>query len=151
MKFSLRALLVATAIIALAFATLLAIEQTIVGRARVSRRIESRLGSMSATTPSGLTQQQWQVMVDWTRNLHGSSLLPFQTSLAEIETFERQLNEQLDESVDATTIEWIWDHYARACDGGDRYQRFRLQVNETLTAMNSPILLEPPELDDDGG
>ena len=115
------------------------------GRNRVSERIGARLESMTRTKPSGLTPQQWQVMVDWTRNLHANSMLPFQTSLAEITAFESRLNNRLDLGCDADAIEWIWDEYATVCDSGRQYQRFRRHVNKALTALNSPALLDPPE------
>ena len=144
MTFSLRKLLFATACIAVLFSCAIAIDRSIIGRSRVADRIATRIEAMSAAKPANLTAQQWQILVDWTRNLHGNSLLQFQTTASQIRVFESRLNDRLDQSVDADTIEWIWDEYANACDGGRKYQRFRLMVNESLVSCNSPVLLAYP-------
>lgn len=151
MRFSLRKLFAATLVFSLLFAMALAAKRSIIGRSRVSRRIEAQLESMASAKPADFNAKQWQVMVDWTRNLHGNSLLAFQTSLSEITAFESRLNERLDGTVDASTIEWIWDKYDRVFDGGHQYQRFLLQVNAELAAHNSPVMLESPASEQHGG
>lgn len=139
----------ATLLVALFFAFASWLQHSIVGRTQYSRRIETHIESMAGRCPNDLTAAQWRTMVDWTRNLHANSLLPFQTNLREIREFETRIGDRLKGSIDAGTIEWLWDQYAEVCQGGADYQRFRLQVNAELTAHNSPVLLEPPTLDRD--
>ncbi len=151
-RFSLKTLFAATVFIAVCCASAVAVRRSIVGRTHYSRRLETQIEGLYAKQPQNLNAAQWHCMVYWTRNLHGNSLIAFQTSTAQIASFESRINERLSGKVDATTIEWIWDEYANVCPGGRNYQRFRLMVNENLAALKSPVLLEPPTLDPaDGG
>lgn len=65
----------------------------------------------------------------------------FQTSVSEIIALESRIEKQLAGHVDADTIEWLWDEYAKACRGGREYQRFRQSLNESLVALKSPVLI----------
>ncbi len=143
-RFGIRTLLVATLLIAICCATFVMVRQSFVGRVQVAQRLETLIDGLYTRQPSNLNAAQWRCMVDWTRSLHGNSLIAYQTTTTEINVFERRLEEQLSGDVDAGTIEWIWDEYAKVCRGGKNYQRFRVAVNEDLAALNSPALLEPP-------
>ncbi len=144
-RFGLKALLAAVAFFAFCC---VAVQQSIVGRTHYARKLEAHIDGLYVKKPSGLNPAQWQCMVDWTRNLHGNSLIAFQTSTRDISAFEARIKKGVSGEVDAATIEWIWDEYANVCPGGERYQRFRIMVNETL-ALKSPVLLEPPVMDRD--
>lgn len=76
-------------------------------------------------------------------------MIAFQTSTRDISEFEARIEKGVSGKVDAATIEWIWDEYANVCSGGEKYQRFRIMVNESLVALKSPVLLEPPVIDRD--
>ena len=85
-----------------------------------------------------MTRKQWESAVAWTNNVHGNS----QTYLAEVDAIrslrleiERKL-EDTDGDVDMETIHWIWDSYARLCNGGKRYQRFRQQMIDDIANGN---------------
>jgi hypothetical protein len=140
-RFSLKTLLAAVASFAVC---VVAVQQSIVGRSHYARKLEAHIDGLYAKKPGNLTPAQWQCMVDWTRNLHGNSLVAFQTSTRDIAVFEQRIDRGLSGKVDAATIEWIWDEYANVCPGGQKYQRFRTMVNENLVALKSPVLLEPP-------
>lgn len=144
-RFGLKALFAAVAVVAICCALAVAVKKSIIGRTHYARRLEAHIDRLYTKQPDNLTTAQWDCMVDWTRNLHGNSLIAFQTSTREISEFESRINQRLLGNVDAATIEWIWDEYAEVCTGGKNYQRFRIMVNEHLVALNSPILLEPPE------
>ncbi len=148
-QFSLKTLLAATAFVAFCCLLAMAWEQSILGRTRYSRRLENHIEQLRTKQPKNLTAAQWGCMVDWTQNLHGNSLIAFQTSTSEIAAFESRVDERLSGKVDAATIEWIWDEYADVCSGGRDYQRFRLMVNESLVALKSPALLDPPTPSED--
>ncbi|MDM4016811.1 hypothetical protein [Roseiconus lacunae] len=149
MQFSLRKLLITTALAATCFALIVAWHHSIMGRVRYARRLESHIESLRGRRPSQLTISQWDCMVDWTRNLHGNSLIAFQTSTPQLAKFEARVAARLAGNVDANTIEWLWDEYAGVCPGGQNYQRFRLMVNDSLAALNSPSRLDPPDLPTD--
>ncbi|WP_182869766.1 hypothetical protein [Stieleria mannarensis] len=134
--------MIVTLVIAVAVAAVSAYWRHLGGQVYYARRIERQLEGLHGRCPPSMTAAQWSCMVDWTGNLHGNSLIPFQTTLEEISEFEARLKERLDKPVDASTIEWIWDEYAVVCDGGKNYQKFRLMVNEELKARGSPVLLE---------
>ena len=148
-KFSLKTLLAAVAFVALCCACVVAAQQSIIGRTHYAKKLESHIDGLYAKKPSGLNPAQWQCLVDWTRNLHGNSLIAFQTSTRDISEFEARIEKGVSGKVDAATIEWIWDEYANVCSGGEKYQRFRIMVNESLVALKSPVLLEPPVIDRD--
>ena len=143
-RFGTRTLLVVMAVVALCCAAVVAVRQSIIGRVQVARKIEAMIDGLQRRQPKGLNAAQWRCMVDWTRNLHGNSLIAHQTSSSQIIGFETKLKDKLSGNVDAETIEWIWDEYAKVCPGGHRYQRFRVMVNEELIAHKSPVLLEWP-------
>ncbi|QEG01444.1 hypothetical protein Mal15_55200 [Stieleria maiorica] len=142
MRFSLRTLMIVTLVIAVAVAAVAAYWRHFGGQVYYARRIERQIEELHSRCPPSMTTAQWSCMVEWTCNLHGNSLIPFQTTLEEISEFEARLEERLDRPVDASTIEWTWNEYAEVCDGGKQYQRFRLMVNEELRAHGSPVLLE---------
>lgn len=144
-RFGTRTLLVLMSMIALCCAAVVAVQQSIVGRVQVSRRIEAMIDGLQLRRPNSLNAAQWRCLVDWTRNLHGNSLIAHQSSWSQIIGFEARLKGKLSGDVDAETIEWIWDEYAIVCPGGQKYQRFRVMVNEELIAHKSPVLLEWPE------
>lgn len=144
MRYRLKTLLAATAICAICLAAVVAIRQSVVGRVRYARRLEAQIESLRARQPGNLNAAQWNCLVDWTRNLHGNSLIAFQTSTGQIAAFESRVRRRLAGTVDASTVEWLWDEYAEVCPGGLAYQRFRALANEELTALKSPVLLEPP-------
>lgn len=146
-RFGTRTLLAIIAIVALCSAAFVAVQQSIIGRVQVARRIEIMISDLQLQQPQGLHAAQWNSMVFWTLNLHHNNLIAYQTSFSQIEDFESRLKDRLSENVDAETIEWIWDEYAKVCPGGQRYQRFRVMVNEELTAHKSPVLLEWTEED----
>lgn len=146
-RFGTRTLLTIMAIVAICCAAVVAVQQSIIGRVQVARRIEIMISDLQLQQPKGLNAAQWRCMVDWTRTLHGNSLIAYQTSFSQIVDFESRLKDRLSGNVDAETIEWIWDEYAKVCPGGERYQRFRLLVNKDFTAHNSPVLLEWTEED----
>ncbi len=143
-QFNLKTLLSATAFAAVCCLLVITWRDSIMGRTRYSRRLENHIEQLRARQPNNLTAAQWGCMVDWTRNLHGNSLIAFQTTTSEIAAFETKVEEHLAGNVDGTTIEWIWDAYADVCPGGQEYQRFRTMVNESLADLNSPMLLDPP-------
>jgi hypothetical protein len=143
-QFTLKTLLTTTAIIAVCCAAAVAIKQSIVGRNHYASKLGVHIDSLYGRRPANLNAARWDCMVDWTHNLHCNSLIAFQTSTAEIASFEARLDERLSGKVDVATIEWIWDEYANVCRGGQAYQRFRLSANEDLIGLKSPVLLEPP-------
>ncbi|MCO8120752.1 hypothetical protein NHH03_03310 [Stieleria sp. TO1_6] len=143
-QFSLRTVLLVTAFVAIGCLLAIGWRESILGRTHYSRRLENHIEQLRVRKPANLTPAQWECMVDWTRNLHGNSLIAFQTTTSEIATFESIVEERLSGNVDATTIEWVWDAYADVCPGGQDYQRFRTMVNEALVALKSPTLLDPP-------
>ncbi|TWU15807.1 hypothetical protein Poly21_30090 [Allorhodopirellula heiligendammensis] len=150
-RFSLRVLLATVAFSAICCGSIIAVRHSIVGRTYYARRLEAQIDGLYAKQPSTLNAEQWKCMVEWTRNLHGNSLIAFQTSTGEIAAFESRISERLSGNVDGTTIEWIWDEYAVICPGGENYQRFRIMLNESLVALKSPVLLEPPTIDQENG
>ncbi len=144
-RFSIRALLVTTLLFAICCAAVVAVRQSIVGRFQSAQRLGTLIDKLYSRQPQNLTVAQWRCMVDWTRNLHGNSLIAHQTSTSQIVAFETRIEKRLSGNVDADTIEWIWDEYAKICQGGQNYQKFRLMLNEDLIALKSSILLESPE------
>ncbi len=144
-RFGIRALLVTTSLFAIFCAAIVAVRQSIVGRVQSSQRLGTLIDGLYLRQPKDLTVAQWRCMVSWTLNLHGNSLIAHQTTTREIIAFETRFEKQLLGHVDADTIEWIWDEYAKICRGGQNYQRFRLMLNEELVALKSPVLLESPE------
>lgn len=148
-RFGLKTLLATVAFFALCCASVVAVQQSIIGRTRYARKLEAHIDGLYAKKPSGLNAAQWQCMVDWTRNLHGNSLIAFQTGTRDISAFEARIEKGVSGKVDGATIEWIWDEYAKVCPGGEDYQRFRIMVNENLVGLKSPVLLEPPVIDRD--
>ena len=150
-RFSIKMLLATVTFFAICSATAVAVRHSIIGRNQYALRLEAHIDGLYAKKPSGLNRAQWQCMVDWTRNLHGNSLIAFQTSYRDITAFEARIKQRVSGRVDAGTIEWIWDEYAKVCPGGRNYQRLRIHVNENLVALESPVLLEPPATDYDAG
>ncbi len=131
-RFGLKAIFASVAVVALCC---MAVQQSIIGRIHYARKLEAHIGSLAAKKPSNLTPDQWRCMVDWTRNLHGNSLIAFQTSTRDIAAFEARIGKGLSGNVDTATIEWIWDEYAHVCPGGKNYQSFRVMVNEELVCF----------------
>lgn len=144
-RFGIRALLVTITLVAICLAAAVAVRESLVGRVSTARKLGTLIDGLYARRPPNLTASQWRCMVDWTHNLHGNSLIAFQTTTTQIMEFEARVDKKLSGNVDADTIEWIWDEYAKVCPGGKNYQRFRLMVNEELVALKSPVLLESPE------
>ena len=148
-RFSLKTLLAVVLFFVLGWLCIIAVEHSIVGRTYYARKLEAHIDGLIAKRPSNLSSAQWQCMVNWTRNLHGNSLIAFQVSTRDIAAFEVRVGKKLSGNVDAATIEWIWDEYAEICPGGERYQRFRTMVNEVLIHLNSPELLESEAINHD--
>ena len=145
MRFSLFGLLLATLFVALAMAGLLAYWDRWGGRVHYSRKIRDHIEQLHGKRPSSIATRQWECLVDWTRNLHANSMLPYGATVSELSDFERRLDERLSEPVDHTDIEWIWDEFAVVCAGGERYQIQRICVNRELESLGSIVRLEPPD------
>jgi hypothetical protein len=141
-RFTIAKSLAAIAVAAILWSCTVAIWQSIGVRAHYARQLETRIEQLYAKRPENLTVEQWNCLVDWTCNLHGNSLVAFECNTGEIIAFESRLSEALSGTVDASTIEWIWDEYAKLCHAGQSYQRFRLMVNENLARLDSPVMLE---------
>jgi hypothetical protein len=128
-------------IVAIGCMGLVALRHSVLGRIQDARRLDSLIDALYARQPANLDTTQWKCMVDWTKNLHGNSLIAYQTSASEIIALESRIEKQFAGHVDADTIEWLWDEYAKACPGGREYQRFRQSLNESLVALKSPVLI----------
>lgn len=90
-RFTLKTLLVSVAFVALCCASVVAVRESIIGRTHYARKLEAHIDGLYAKKPSNLTNQQWECMVDWTRNLHGNSLIAFQTDTRGIAVFESRI------------------------------------------------------------
>lgn len=148
-RFRLKTFIAVVTFFAFCCVCLVALEQSIVGRTHYARKLEAHIDGLIAKRPSNLSSAQWQCMINWTRNLHGNSLIAFQVSTRDIAAFEVRVGKKLSGNVDAATIEWIWDEYAKICPGGQKYQRFRIMMNKALIHLNSPELLEPAVMNRD--
>lgn len=146
-RFGIRALLIITTFSAICCAAAVAVRQSIIGRSKAAQRLESLIDGLYLRQPDNLTAAQWRCMVNWTRSLHGNSLIAYQATTSQIGEFELRVEKQLSGKVDAETIEWIWDEYATICRGGKSYQRFRLMLNDELVALKSPKLLDTSKCD----
>jgi hypothetical protein len=101
---------------------------------QLNDKIEAHIDSLALRRPPELTRQQWESAVAWTSNLHGNSLLRFQTDTPALRQFEQRLSEKLKGKVNLETIDWIWAEYARACPGGANYQRFKPMMQDEIAA-----------------
>jgi len=92
-----------------------------------SQRIQDGILSLPAKRPPDIPLGEWDLMVGWTMNLHANCgdsrvWVSRDQRYAFLEAFERRLQEP----VDATTIDWIWDEYARNSKWGPSYSdRYR--------------------------
>lgn len=134
MQFSLRKILLIMVAISAVLAIYAHFERQWFSPLRRSHQITDAIESLRARRPSDVTPEAWQAAVDWTRNLHGNSLVPFEASDQQIKVFQEDLNERLAKQVDLDTIYWIWDAYAKLTPAGKRYQRFRSQMNEEIAS-----------------
>jgi hypothetical protein len=149
MKLTSKKWFVFIAIVAIGCMGLVALRHSVLDRIQDARRLDSLLDALYARQPANLNTTQWKCMVDWTKNLHGNSLIAYQTSVSEIIALESRIEKRLAGHVDADTIEWLWDEYAKACPGGRRYQRFRPSLNDSLVALKSPVLIPLFPMDHD--
>jgi hypothetical protein len=106
--------------------------------------IDQDLRALRLRRPENLTPRQWESAVAWTSNLHGNSLLRFQTDLPTLRRFRQRLKQKLTGEVDLQTIYWIWDEYAKVCKGGKDYQRFREMMQEEIDAGGASWGLQVP-------
>jgi hypothetical protein len=141
-RFTVSKLFAAIAVAAILWSCTVAMWQSVVVRTHYARRLETHIHQLYAKRPENLSAEQWNCLVDWTCGLHGNSLIVFECNTGQIVALERRMCETLSGTVDASTIEWIWDEYAKLCPAGLSYQRFRLMVNESLAGLDSPVFLE---------
>ena len=145
MRFKLKSLLLVVVSVAFVMSASLAYWNRWGGRVHYSRKIREHIQQLREKRPSSITPRQWECLVDWTENLHGNSMLPYNTSVSELADFESRMAERLSQPVDHTDIEWIWDEFATICDAGKRYQQQRISVNSRLKSLGSHVYLEPPD------
>ncbi len=74
---------------------LVALRYSVLGRIQDARRLDSLIDALYARQPANLDTTQWKCMVDWTKNLHGNSLIAYQTSVSEIIALESRIEKQL--------------------------------------------------------
>ena len=147
-QFSLRSLLMAVAVVALALGVWKSFDKRFLEPVRHSNEILRMIDSLAMKRPSGLTRGQWGVAVGWTHNLHCNSLLAYQADLPEIRSFQRRLEERIGAGVDMATIDWIWDQYAELTETGNEYQWYRehmmLPQMQTVGPNGDPMVLNVP-------
>ncbi len=92
-----------------------------------SERVLAGIRSLPAKRPADVPQGQWEFMVVWTMNLDANcGYSPHWVSREQRWRFLREFEERLQGPVDAATIDWIWDEYARNSRGGQSYSdRYR--------------------------
>jgi hypothetical protein len=130
-----RRLLVAIAVLSVFFACYGWFHRRFVQPARHSDAIEQMIQSLALRRPPHVTRGQWASAVAWTNNLHGNSLLPFETDAPTLAAFAERFKKKLDGEVDMTTIDWIWEEYADLTPHGAQYQRFKKIMDEEIAAV----------------
>lgn len=133
-QFSLRSLVIGVTVLAALFGGGIWYYRNFVEPWEHDAAIRRDILALATRRPANLTARQWESAVAWTINLHGNSLLFYQTDLPTKRHFRQQLERKLAEDVDLQTIYWIWDEYAKACRGGKEYQRFREVMQEEIDA-----------------
>ncbi|MCA8988852.1 MAG: hypothetical protein KDA78_14480 [Planctomycetaceae bacterium] len=92
---------------------------------REAAELRTLIESLAGRKPDNLNTRQWESAVDWTRALHGNTLVwDFRDGKA-IRELRLEVEEKLREPADLDTILWIWDRYSHLCRLGSEYQKWR--------------------------
>lgn len=87
-----------------------------------SIRMYDAIRLLHGKRPEKMTPNEWEHLASWTQNLHANCGWAEYWSVGEgkwlfLEEFEARLQGQ----VDAGTIDWFWDEYARRAPRSQRY------------------------------
>jgi hypothetical protein len=83
--------------------------------------------------PPTITRKQWQHVVAWTLNAHANCMFTRTIPQTDRDQFLTELRRRLQEPVDLTTVDWIWDELVRLTPNGGTYSdRYRPTTPERL-------------------
>jgi drug/metabolite transporter superfamily protein YnfA len=92
-------------------------------RAKASESLLHTIDSLVLLTPRDRTADEWNVLVYWTHNLHGNSILQVYAKRADIIRLQQDINDRIQSDADTSTILWIWERYAALTECGERYRQ----------------------------
>lgn len=114
---------------------------------RAADAILKDIDSLVLRPPTDVAQEQWDVAVYWTHNLHCNSLLAFQSSLGEIRRFRDELATRVRSDVDMSTVDWIWERYAVLTRSGRDYQKYRSVMRKDMSIIREDVKRADPNGD----
>ena len=98
-----------------------------------SHQIWSTINLLEKKCPPTMNEKQWEIAIEWTLNLTGNSLLPFEAKLSDLRRFQHELEERAKGKIDMDIILWIWDQHALLTPTGKRYkQKYQQQMLDEM-------------------
>ena len=117
-------------------------------RVHLCDRVGKKIDQLVLFTPTGLSEPEWTVHIYWTHNLHSNSMLHLYASYASICELEQILDDSLATGPDRSTIDAIWDRYAKLTCFGTTYRQ-RYEWRKNAIAQEVAICgLDYPYIDD---
>ena len=125
-RFTLRSLMVAVAVVGVALGclelTLFRTLRTHIADRAWYRRVSASYEVLALKRPPEVTRGQWEYLVRVTENLHGN-WGPFLRDRRRANRFMTELEDRLRGPVSVATIDWIWDEYPAFAPGSKNYDQ----------------------------
>ncbi len=136
-QFTLRALLVATAVISVVISLWAWLISPMTRHRIVRDEMEVAILSLAATCPPELTADQWAYCIGWTWNLHSNYGYYQAISTHDLDQIASGLQERVDQGPDLATIDWVWDQYMESYSPARHYEHYRPTAPENQDAFQS--------------
>jgi hypothetical protein len=86
------------------------------------KKVRADIYGLASKRPADVTRGQWEFIIGWTVNLHANCVADFtQVTAIGQDSFASEFEEKLRGSVDISTIDWVWDQYAKFTKSGKLY------------------------------
>ena len=104
----------------------------------VADRMSLTILSLAEKRPAELTEDQWAFCILGGWNLHSNyGLIPEYVPTADLERIEKQFRVKIDQGVDVSLFDWLWDEYIRAYPGASFYNHWRPTADHNREAFDS--------------
>lgn len=141
-RFGLRSLFVAVAVVACILGLYAAFVKPHVEHERLIRRFDVCIEQLTHKRPANLSRNQWSFMVSWTMNARWNCL-PVQNYITDKPRFHRfveELEHQIEGEVSVETVDWIWDEIEAVSVYGTMYsEKYRPTVPDHLNDADNVI------------
>lgn len=100
------------------------------------RKVECLIVELADHRPPDLSPSQWACCLHQTWNLHGNYGNSAYWDIRQRDAFEAEFRKRIQDTVDLSLIDWVWDTYEKGAPQSVRYDQYRPTQGDWLKDAN---------------